>query len=44
MVNIGLGGIDKGATIQNRASMIDTKDFVKDLQKDIARKNAYKNK
>ena len=44
MVNIGLGGIDKGATIENRASMIDTKDFVKDLQKDIARENAYKNK
>lgn len=44
MVNTGLGGINKGATIENRASMIDTKDFVKDLQKNIARENDHKNK
>ncbi|MGX4686102.1 hypothetical protein JNUCC83_04290 [Vagococcus sp. JNUCC 83] len=36
MVNTGLGGINKG-------SPIDTKDFVKDLQKDIARENERKN-
>lgn len=43
MVNTGLGGINKGATIENRASMIDTKDFIKDLQKDIASENEKKN-
>lgn len=43
MVNTGLGGINKGATIENRASMIDTKDFIKDLQKDIASENNKKN-
>ncbi|WP_270279482.1 hypothetical protein [Vagococcus bubulae] len=37
MVNTGLGGL-------NKASMIDTKDFARDLQKEIAKENDDKNK
>ena len=36
MVDTGLGGL-------NKASLIDTKDFAKDLQKDIASENNKKN-
>lgn len=43
MVNTGLGGINKGASVENRANMIDTKDFIKDLQKEIASENEKKN-
>ncbi|MGY3703480.1 hypothetical protein BW731_11670 [Vagococcus martis] len=44
MVNTGLGGINKGASVENRASMMDTKDFIKDLQKEIAKEVENKNK
>lgn len=44
MVNTGLGGINKGASVEIKAYMIDTKDFVKDLQKNIAKEIENKNK
>ncbi|APB31253.1 hypothetical protein ACWN6Y_06890 [Vagococcus teuberi] len=43
MVDTGLGGINKGASVENRASMMDTKDFIKGLQKEIASENEKKN-